>query len=56
MRGLIRLLDHSLPLADLIRPSCVFQSCSPELTVALYNEDGELLYQPLLDRGLAELE
>lgn len=32
------------------------QSCSPELMVELYNQDGELLYQPLLDSGLAELE
>lgn len=34
---------------------CV-QACDPELTVLLYNKDGELVHLPLVSSGLAELE
>lgn len=34
---------------------CV-QAREPELTVLLYNEDGELVHLPLVSSGLAELE
>ncbi len=32
------------------------QAQEPELTVLLYNEDGELIHLPLVNSGLAEAE
>ena len=38
-------------------PSCFsVQAYEPELTVLLYNKDGELVHLPLVSSGLAELE
>lgn len=50
--GLGPLLAPAFSDVSLPRP----QSCEPELKVLLYDEDGELLYRPLVDSGLADLE
>lgn len=56
--GGLQLADicHSMGMTSCQYFSLCVQACDPELTVLLYNEDGELVHLPLVSSGLAELE
>lgn len=45
-------------LTDVFSSPCSssIQACEPELTVLLYNTQGELVHLPLIRKGLAELD